>query len=150
MRTHVDRVKRLILGLSNGLGASAVLLAGCNEASSDSSTTQVSSPTAGVATTAQAGSQGDSGPAETFTVAAKGFLFRLEVIEVQTGATVTWENSDQILHTVTSGEPEAATDLFDGQMEGAGTSFSRTFDAPGRFPYFCSRHLHMRGEVIVR
>jgi len=151
MRTYVHRAKRLILGLSIGLGAGAALLAGCNDASSDASTTQMPSPTASEATSAQAGLQGDAGSSdESTTVAVQGFLFRPEVIEVPVGTTVTWANTDQILHTVTSGEPDAATGLFDGQMDGAGTSFSRTFDAPGRFLYFCSRHLHMQGEVIVR
>jgi plastocyanin len=84
------------------------------------------------------------------TVTVSGFLFRPESITVDIGSTVTWENSDQILHTATSGTPVASTALFDGQMEGAGTSFAFTFREPGRFPFFCTRHPHMTGEVIVR
>ena len=86
----------------------------------------------------------------TATVQVKGFLFQPHAIEVPAGTTVTWENSDQILHTATAGVPDAPSDLFDGQMDGAGTSFTHTFDTPGTFVFFCSRHPHMRGEVTVR
>ena len=88
--------------------------------------------------------------ADAATVLVKGFLFQPNAIEVPAGTTVTWENSDQILHTATAGVPDAPSDLFDGQMDGAGTSFTHTFDTPGTFVFFCSRHPHMRGEVTVR
>lgn len=84
------------------------------------------------------------------SVAVQGFLFQPDVIEVPAGTTVTWENTDKILHTATAGEPGSPSGLFDGRMDGADTSFSYTFDAPGTVSFFCTRHLHMRGEVIVR
>jgi plastocyanin len=39
---------------------------------------------------------------------------------------------------------------FAASLDGKGTSFSFTFAQPGMYPYFCERHEHMRGEVLVR
>jgi plastocyanin len=77
------------------------------------------------------------------------FKFAPEQLEVTAGTTVRWDNSDEILHTATSGTPDATTADFDGQMSGAGTSFSFTFETPGTYAYFCSRHVFMTGEVVV-
>ena len=33
---------------------------------------------------------------------------------------------------------------------GKGTSGSASFSAPGAYPYFCTRHPSMRGEIVVR
>jgi len=132
---HRLRFPRLAAGLLLATG----LLIGCGDAAGDSpAASPSSSPEAVVA------------PERPVTVAVQGFLFQPDVIEVPVGATVTWENSDQILHTVTAGEPGSPSELFDGQMDGASTSFSHTFDAPGTVSFYCTRHLHMRGEVIVR
>ncbi len=83
-------------------------------------------------------------------VLASGFLFKPALLEVTAGTTVTWENTDQILHTATAGTPDAPTGAFDGPLDGAGSSFSHTFEEAGRFAFFCERHPHMRGEVLVR
>jgi plastocyanin len=79
-----------------------------------------------------------------------GFLFKPELVEVTAGTTVTWENTDQILHTATAGTPDAPSGAFDGPLDGAGSSFSHTFEEAGTFAFFCERHPHMRGEVVVR
>jgi len=153
---HTVQPRWLIVGLA----ASAALLLGCSGAS-DGAPSSASSPEATAATeevgTAQAGSQSIEAPTEVpsetpvaATVLVKGFLFQPASIEVPAGTTVTWENSDQILHTATSGGPGAPSGLFDGQMDGADTSFTHSFDTPGTFVFFCSRHPHMRGEVVVR
>jgi len=123
-----------------GLVTTAALLTACGDAAGETPVTSSppSSPEVATATERPA------------TVAVQGFLFQPDVIEVPAGTTVTWENADKILHTATAGEPGSPSGLFDGQMDGAGTSFSHTFDAPGTVSFFCTRHLHMRGEVIVR
>ena len=140
-------------GLAIGFAISAALLAGCDGAS-DGASDATATPATAMTTEATSAPGGASTPATAAdsqsTVSVSGFLFRPKVIEVPAGTTVTWENSDQILHTATAGEPGSPSGLFDGQMDGAGTSFSHTFDDPGTFAFFCSRHLQMRGEVIVR
>lgn len=78
------------------------------------------------------------------------FTFDPEVVTVATGGTVTWTNTDQILHTVTSGTPEAPAGDFDEVvLDGQGTTGSITFAEPGTFEFFCARHNHMRVTVEV-
>ena len=65
-------------------------------------------------------------------------------IEVPVGTTVDWTNDDPFAHTVT-----AIDGTFDsGTMDG-GQTFSRAFDAPGTFDYFCAIHPSMTGTVTV-
>lgn len=98
-------------------------------------------------------------PAESTTVALAGggdaveasialFTFDPEVVAVPAGGMVTWTNTDQILHTVTSGTPEAPGDDFDEVvLDGQGTTGSITFAEPGTFEFFCARHTHVRVTV---
>jgi plastocyanin len=60
---------------------------------------------------------------------------------------VTWVNDDEILHTVTTEKKENG---FNASLDGKGKSFSRTFSQSGTYSYYCDRHEHMRGEVLVR
>jgi plastocyanin len=83
-------------------------------------------------------------------VTVRLFQFQPSSIEVAAGATVSWTNGDDILHTVTSGTPDARDGRFDGTMSGSGTSYTVTFSDPGIYAYFCSRHESMRGEVRVQ
>lgn len=100
--------------------------------------------------TATATAAGGDAEAAGNVVMVSGFLFKPVLLEVSVGTTVTWENTDQILHTATAGTPDAPTGAFDGPLDGAGSSFSHTFEEAGRFAFFCGRHPHMRGEVLVR
>lgn len=70
-------------------------------------------------------------------------------ISVKIGTNITWENNDEILHTVTAGTPNEATDTFDGELDGKGSNFSHVFTEPGEFSYFCNRHNGMRGTITV-
>ena len=75
-------------------------------------------------------------------------------IIVETGNTVTWTNMDNIVHTVTSGEPNTvnAGELFDSGLTALimpSKSFSHKFLHPGEFSYFCRVHPTMVGEVLV-
>jgi plastocyanin len=80
-------------------------------------------------------------------VAIKLFQFQPEHIEVRPGTAVRWVNEDEILHTVTAEKKENG---FAASLDGKGTSFSFIFSQPGMYRYFCERHEHMRGEVLVR
>ena len=107
---------------------------------------------------------GCSSPAATgkspATVEIRTFQFAPAVLEIARGTTVTWTNRDEILHTATAGTATKKDDFgtydrkpsgaFDGRMDGAGTSFSFTFNESGEFAYFCDRHAHMTAKVVVR
>ena len=62
---------------------------------------------------------------------------------------VIWLNEDSAFHSVTSGSYEEPTDLFDsGHMDPYGI-FTYTFEEPGMYPYFCTLHPWMAGNVKV-
>ena len=72
-------------------------------------------------------------------------------IEVAPGTTVTWENNDIAVHTVTSGtlrDGETGTE-FDSGISAAGSTFEHTFEEVGEYPYFCQVHPWMSGMVLV-
>lgn len=100
--------------------------------------------------TPSSSSTGDpSAPAGTLVTIA-GFRFQPDRIEVTAGTTVRWENTDQILHTVTQGTPdEPGGAVLDGTLAAAGTSYEATPTEPGEYPYFCSRHTSMTGTLVV-
>ena len=87
---------------------------------------------------------------EAVVIEVSQFKYSPVMLEIATGTTVTWTNTDQILHTVTTGTPDAPDGQLDGHMPAAGTSFSFTFTEPGAYDYFCSRHTFMTGTVVVR
>ncbi len=69
---------------------------------------------------------------------------------VQPGASVTWRNDDNVLHTVTSGKSTDADagKLFDKNIP-AGQSVSIQFNNTGTIDYFCKVHPWMSGQVTV-
>ena len=77
------------------------------------------------------------------------FRFGPGRLEVKAGDRVTWASRDDITHTVTSGVPERPDGRFDQRLAGKGTTATVEFKDPGVYPYFCSRHPSMRGEVRV-
>ena len=71
-------------------------------------------------------------------------------VNVAVGATVTWNNDDVAVHTVTSGNPSSGLDeLFDSSIFVSGDSFEFTFNDAGTFDYFCMVHPWMVGIVNV-
>ena len=76
--------------------------------------------------------------------------FEPATITVTEGTEVTWSSEDEnVPHTVTSGEPGDRQELFDGELENAGTNYSVRFGLEGEYPYFCRIHRSMRGTVVV-
>lgn len=73
-------------------------------------------------------------------------------INVNAGDSVTWTNSDNDIHSVTSGGDEGPSigQEFDSGILGEGQSFTHRFENPGTYEYFCSIHPSMVGEVIVK
>jgi plastocyanin len=73
------------------------------------------------------------------------FSFGPQTITVPVGATVTWVNKDDIPHTSVSTDG-----VFKSKVMDTDEKFSYTFTKPGTYPYFCSVHPKMTGQVIVK
>lgn len=96
-------------------------------------------------------------------VAVEHISFQPAVIRVTAGTALTWTNRDvQVTHTITSGiagdkgipgvdegRPNEPDGIFTGELDGAGSRFTFTFDDPGSFDYFCEVHPVMTASVIV-
>ena len=72
-----------------------------------------------------------------------------QVIDVTVGTTISWDNMDTTVHTVTSGQVPEADGLFDSEMMAAGDSFEFTFTDAGSYDYYCTFHPWMLGTVNV-
>ena len=93
------------------------------------------------------------------TVRLKLIAFKPSALTVRAGTTVTWQQADPGMHTVTSGTVESGAATVkvhpDGQFASGelatGDDFEFTFTKPGTYPYFCEIHpATMRGEITVR
>ena len=112
----------------------AVTLSACSSGSSSASSTTA-------ATSAPSG----GAPAAKDTIVIKDFAFSPARITVSPGATVTVTNQDMVTHTLTA------------TMGGFNTGSvspdqSKTFTAPkkpGTYPYICSIHQYMTGDLVV-
>ena len=60
------------------------------------------------------------------------------------GTTVTWTNRDDVPHNIVSTEQKFKSPVLDTDEQ-----FSHTFDAPGTYPYYCSLHPKMTGQIVV-
>jgi plastocyanin len=112
----------------------AVTLTACSSGSS-------SPPTTGAATSAPAG----GAAAANDTIVIKDFTFSPNMITVAPGATVTVTNQDMVTHTLT-----ATTGGFN--TGSVSPHQSKTFTAPkkpGTYPYICSIHQYMTGDLVV-
>ena len=73
------------------------------------------------------------------------FQFAPGAVVVPAGSQVTWINHDDIPHDVVSTGKHFASPVLDTDDQ-----YTHRFSAAGRFPYFCSIHPKMTGEVIVQ
>ena len=73
------------------------------------------------------------------------FSFGPATITVPVGATVTWTNRDDIPHTVVSTDG-----VFKSKVRDTDETFSYTFAKAGTYPYYCSVHPKMTGQVVVQ
>ena len=79
--------------------------------------------------------------------------FQPRVIHVKVGQEITWINTDQDPHTVTSG----GNNVDDGRWKSSplipdGQTFTLRLARPGKYPYFCKPHEFeesMHGIIIV-
>lgn len=83
--------------------------------------------------------------AQTSTdVPIQAFAFQPTTLTVPAGTTVTWTNHDPIPHTVTD-----VNQLWDSGLFEENATFSKTFDAPGTYSYYCVPHPVMSGTIEV-
>jgi plastocyanin len=81
------------------------------------------------------------------TVVIDNFSFSPAQLSVAAGSTVTWENHDDMPHTIVNdGTPRE----FKSAPLDSGEHFSQTFAKPGTYKYFCSIHPHMTGTIVVK
>lgn len=76
-------------------------------------------------------------------VLIKNFAFSPATLTVPVGTTVRWANEDGSTHFVKFADTGS-----EGLAKGA--TYERRFDAPGTYPYACSRHPTMTGTVVVQ
>jgi plastocyanin len=87
----------------------------------------------------------DQPSAANAEVKIDNFSFGPQVLTVPVGATVTWTNRDDIPHTVVSTDG-----VFKSKVRDTDEKFSYTFTKAGTYPYFCSVHPKMTGQVVVQ
>ncbi len=88
---------------------------------------------------------GAAASGDTVAAEVRDFMFRPARLVVAPGTTVVWTNGGQVMHTVTAEDGSFAS----GPIE-SGERRTMVFSTPGRFPFHCTPHPFMRGEVVVR
>ena len=78
-------------------------------------------------------------------VTIDNFSFGPQTLTVPVGATVTWTNHDDIPHTVVSTDG-----VFKSKVRDTDETFSYTFAKAGTYPYYCTIHPKMTGQVVVK
>jgi plastocyanin len=113
--------------LISALAVTAVVLAGCGDDDSDSTT--------------NASSQASGGS----SIAIRDFKFSPSTLTVSSGAQINASNDDSTTHTVTADDGSFNT----GDI-GAGSSKTFSAPSPGRYAYHCEIHSFMHGTLVVR
>jgi plastocyanin len=71
-------------------------------------------------------------------------------VTIKAGETLTFDNVDAIVHTVTSGNRATGPDRnFNSDLLSAGEKFTLTLDKQGTYQYYCRIHPNMVGTIIV-
>jgi len=83
--------------------------------------------------------------AEDASVTIDNFTFTPAELTVKVGTTVTWDNHDDIPHSVVE-----KNKLFRSKALDTDESYSFTFTQAGTYDYFCGLHPHMVGKIIVK
>jgi plastocyanin len=109
----------------------ALVLVGCSGGSASTTTPATTAPAAGGSSSA--------GP----TVVEKGFAFEPATLDVKVGDTVTFKNEDSAPHNVKIDGKELG-------MQDPGASVSWTAEKAGSFPYTCTIHPSMNGQIVVK
>ncbi len=90
-------------------------------------------------------SANDQPSATNAEIKIDNFSFGPQTVTVPVGTTVTWTNHDDIPHTVVSTDG-----VFKSKVRDTDEKFSYTFTKAGTYPYFCSVHPKMTGQIVVQ
>ncbi len=83
--------------------------------------------------------------AEDVVVRIENFTFNPPELTIKPGTKVTWENADDIPHSIVEDNTKFRSKPLD-----TGETFSMTFTDVGEIGYFCGLHPHMKGKIIVK
>jgi plastocyanin len=78
-------------------------------------------------------------------VTIDNFTFAPAELTISVGTTVTFDNHDDIPHSVVE-----KNKLFRSKALDTDESYSFTFTSAGTYDYFCGLHPHMVGKIIVK
>ena len=78
------------------------------------------------------------------TIKIDNFTFAPATLTFPLGATATWENGDDIPHSIVIADLKIRSKPLD-----TGEKYSFTFSTAGTFEYFCGLHPHMKGMIVV-
>jgi plastocyanin len=92
----------------------------------------------------QVGVGSDARAQSGIEVSIQAFVYAPATLTVPVGTTVTWTNHDPVAHTVTD-----VNQLWDSGLFDESVSYSKTFDAPGTYSYYCIPHQIMIGTIEV-
>lgn len=87
----------------------------------------------------------DQPAAANAAVKIDNFVFGPQTLTVPVGTTVTWTNSDDIPHTSVSTDG-----VFKSKVLDTDEKFSYTFTKAGTYPYYCTIHPKMTGQIVVQ
>lgn len=96
--------------------------------------------------TAGTGHSAHMASTDAVQVEISNFAYSPASVTISAGQSVTWTNNDTVAHTVTAKDRDA---LQSGTLQ-PGDTFTKTFDKPGTYEYFCEFHSNMSGVVIVK
>lgn len=82
------------------------------------------------------------GKGKIVEVAIENFSFNPASVEILTGNTVRWKNTDSVTHTVRGPTFES------GELR-RGDTYDFLFTDAGTYNYNCSIHPYMKGTVVV-
>ena len=120
----------------------ALAVPSCGGGGSSSDTGGCTTPTGGVTGTAATGTATTVKVVSDPTTVGK---FDPQTVTVKAGDSVTWDFQDQgTSHTVTADNAS-----FDSCLQAASFKFTVTFPTAGDFPYKCTVHAAMTGDVKV-
>lgn len=80
-------------------------------------------------------------------ITISNYSFQPATLTIRKGATVTWLNNDDDVHTIKATDGPAS---FISPALDNGTKFSFTFQQAGTYHYVCTVHPYMRGVIVVR
>lgn len=83
--------------------------------------------------------------AEDVVIRIENFTFNPAELTIKPGTTVTWENGDDIPHTVVEDNVKFRSKPLD-----TGERFAMAFPEAGEIRFFCGLHPHMKGKIVVK